>query len=182
MAFYFDRRSRIIPQYLTDCTKVDGTSSELFNWAEKVDHLANTLFWISVIMGLLTGLVLFSVDFDNFWWVALVVLLLFVINGLINYFILHVIAVLINALASIVHNTDVTANVALLEASANPNITIQKPASPTPSYSGRSSKPAPMTKRVCRCGKCGIERHSEDEFCPNCGSTMKTFKEEPIKQ
>lgn len=179
LIFYYNSKQQKAPEYLSDCTKIDSTSSELFDWSERVDRWARSVLWFNILGGLLSGLITLCID-ENLWWIALTIVFACVIGGIVSYLLLHIISVLISALASIVNNTGVSARVALLEASVNPEIPKEKPSAPTPSYKKPPSSKAQATKRVCFCGKCGVERHVDDEFCPNCQSTMKCYKDIPV--
>ena len=117
-----------IPKNMEECIKPDSVSSNLWVWCERLEVLGKVLFWIIIVLGLFTAITTaISTDeivsgsyykyterktsFDIVVFITLIIEVL--IYAFIEYCVYHVLALLIGALASIVQNTKVTANLAL---------------------------------------------------------------------
>lgn len=121
-----------IPQNISDCVKPSSVSTNLWIWCERIERLGKILFWGLIIFGVVFAIIS-SVTTEEvmrggayYSWTEtdttfnfglfITSLLQFSVYAFIEYCSYHVLALLVGALASIVQNTDISANIALLNA------------------------------------------------------------------
>ena len=135
-----------IPKNMEDCIKPDSVSTNLWVWCERLEKLGKFLFWILLIGGLILSIsssivekevivreatywsdaeteVRTTFDFELF----ISLLLDTVLYAFLEYCAYHIIALLIGALASIVQNAEISANVALYNLRFEENINAKNP-------------------------------------------------------
>lgn len=112
-----------IPTDLSQCVQGSPVASNLWVWAKRLETLGKVLFWLILIFGLIetAGMIdtvkstraeeaqVFDLVFSQ--------IVKYTFSAFIEYCAYHVLALLIGSLASIVQNSKVSADVALLEAS-----------------------------------------------------------------
>ena len=115
-----------VPKTLNDCIKPDGVSSNLWIWAERLEKWGSVLFGLIIIFGIInmisTGVTTYQ-EIDILGdedaatlatvFAVLTSLFTYALYAFLEYCAYHAIALLIGALASIVQNTNVSANLAL---------------------------------------------------------------------
>lgn len=115
-----------VPKTLNDCIKPDGVSSNLWIWAERLEKWGSSLFVLIIIFGIIntisTGVTTYQ-EIDILGdedaatratvFAVSTSLFTYALYACLEYFAYHAIALLIGALASIVQNTNVSANLAL---------------------------------------------------------------------
>ncbi len=127
-----------IPKNMDDCIKPDSVSTNLWVWCERLEKWGKILFWILLIGGLILSIsssivekeviireatywsdaeteVRTTFDFELF----IPLLLDTALYAFLEYCAYHIIALLVGALASIVQNTKISANVALYNTTYN---------------------------------------------------------------
>ena len=106
-----------IPQSLTECMKKPKSATALENIADTILVIAKILFYLTLIGGFITAIVL-AIEFEEFW-----IFLAASASGAVGATVLntfhYIISELFSALSNIVYNTRVSANAALY------NISIQ---------------------------------------------------------
>lgn len=181
------KKNNKIPKNLDECTSKNPTATLLENLANSIVNYCKIFCWLaatSIIVS--TGVEayrLYEAELDDAGAATIfrgVVVLLITIIG--AFFVSSIIIAVLSGIAKIVENTTISANVALLEASQNPNIpkeapvsTEEKPLSQRPVNNlTQSSVSNPKSTAPFKCGKCGKEGPYED-LCPECGSSIKIF-------
>ena len=185
MANMFSNKvTKPIPKTLSECTKPDPTASNLHIWAERLERWGQILFWFFVVAGIILSIAAFFTEgyYDETAGLAALIstALNWALSAFIEYCAYHVLALLIDSLACIVQNTNISVNVALYTAKPSEG----EDAAPTPAsnpvtVSGKppihrgneSSRNAPIVKRTvgpwsCSCGQTNADT---DQFCKNCG-------------
>lgn len=123
-----EHKQKEIPRSLQDCTKMDGVSKSLWQWAKILETIAFVLFWLNAIAGLIVGIALGADAYDDGFWLFMAGFFGGLFAGVLAYLAFFVAALLVGSLASIVENTRVSADVALFEAAraGGENVCIQK--------------------------------------------------------
>ena len=111
-----EHKQKEIPRSLQDCTKMDGVSKSLWQWAKILETIAFVLFWLNAIAGLIVGIALGADAYDDGFWLFMAGFFGGLFAGVLAYLAFFVAALLVGSLASIVENTRVSADVALFEA------------------------------------------------------------------
>lgn len=116
-----------IPDTLWECTAVDPVVEELRGWAERIREWGKKLFVILLVVGVVMAIVecigALDTDYEDMMFsIFISTLFTWILYAAIEFCACYVISLLISALATITQNTAVTAKVALLQASKNPDI------------------------------------------------------------
>ena len=119
------KRNSRIPNTLEECTNTGKTVSNLYHYALQLEKWGKRLFVILIVVGIIFTVVetvsLIDVNEELIIPTLISSLLSWSVYAVIEFFVYHVLAMLIRALASITENTMITANVALWEASKKDN-------------------------------------------------------------
>ncbi len=115
------------PKTLKECYRLDETSLNLRGWSESLFRRGDLFFKIHLAVGVAGFFILLTLSsqyrYDSLdvilCGVAIGFLLLCLLVGVIVRAILRTLSILVSAKAHIVHNTRVTANIALFEANKN---------------------------------------------------------------
>ena len=113
---------REIPTGLSQCTQASPVASNLWLWAKRLETLGKVLFWIIILIGVIETGVLISAANDakaesgELFDVLFSQIVKYSLSAFIEYCSYHVLALLVGSLASIVQNSKISADVALLEA------------------------------------------------------------------
>lgn len=122
-----DRIKKEIPESLKACTRVDTVSEQILRWTDSVDIIGKIIIVLNVIAGLAISIVLgvfvwdFSEEYISWFWPVITGLVITSVNVLIIHIVFQFITMLFSALASLVLNTRVTADVELFSASNEKN-------------------------------------------------------------
>lgn len=121
-------KKKTIPQSLSDCYKNDSITDNLWLWCERLEKFGKILFWFIIVGGIITafatsfstetvtkGTYYTYTDTETEFNIALFItsLLRTALYAILEYCAYHAIALLLAALASLVMNTKITANIAL---------------------------------------------------------------------
>ena len=108
-----------IPRSLEECVEPGYTAINLHRWAERLDLLGRIFFWILISAGSVHTIAITAVNAELNEEMALSTFVFTVITWgiivVVEYAIYKIAALSINAMAVIVHNTMISANVALFE-------------------------------------------------------------------
>lgn len=181
-----------IPKNMDDCIKPDSVSTNLWVWCERLEKWGKILFWILFIGGLIFSIsssivekevvvreatywsdakteVRTTFDFELF----IPLLLDTALYAFLEYCAYHIIALLIGALASIVQNTKITADIALYNTAKNESLifdtvpqTNNNPTLKTPPKKSTTGNPW-----ICK--NCDTKNNPYALFCKNCGESKK---------
>lgn len=114
-----------VPKTLNECIKPDGVSTDLWKWAERLERFGAIIFYSIIILGSIIAIAIgvnvykgYSViDEDEAILMSFLSIVIsvfaFAISAFVEYCIYHSVALLIGALASIVQNTNISANLSL---------------------------------------------------------------------
>ena len=108
-----------IPSTLNECTAPSPTVNGLFNLAEKIQKIGNTLLAITIISGLITTIVNFvnlDPDIPATITAAVVSLVFTIIGGILVYILVNYLVQVLCGLGETTFNTGISAKLALMEA------------------------------------------------------------------
>lgn len=191
MANMFSRQiKKEIPRSVDDCIKPDLVSTNLWEWCEWIEKWGKILFWVLLIGGLVLSIsgsivekqvvvkeatrwseaekeIRTTFDFERF----IPLLLDTILYAFLEYCVYHVIALLIGALASVVQNTRISANVALYNTTYKP---VFKATSDTNAEKNTKTVETNLNESSeCDCDEDGsvvpIVHGNQEIICPNCG-------------
>lgn len=169
---FSNKTEKQIPKTLNDCVKADATVANLHTWAERLERWGKFLFWILIVIGVISTI--FDtidardrgIDEELFVGVILTSAMSWALYAFIEYCAYHVLALLVSALASITQNTIISANVALLEASQHHKFTETTPV-PTANASVKKN-----TEPQKKCWACDTVQSAKNRICVKCGETL----------
>lgn len=179
---FANKTVKAIPQDLWACRKPDPTASNLHVWAERLERTGKIIATLLIIAGVFCSVILGvsaadATRGDEDWLVFLGVFLgsgaAWTVIALLVYSLYHASALRIDALACIVQNTNISANVALYTAQENdPPIDAPEPevTEPTKAPVTRSASPdrSSSVRFGWRC-TCGAENNALSQCCKSCG-------------
>ena len=114
----------IIPQSLEECYERDSTTISLWNWKGRMETIGKVLFCIIIIGGIVLAIIS-SITVTNYgtyyqytstsfsFGTFLAAIISAGLWAIVEYILYHIFALLLGAMSNIVHNTRVTARVAL---------------------------------------------------------------------
>lgn len=167
----FVLRKRSKPKTLSECVEHGPVVQELYSWAANVKKIGILACFVFIAYGFISGIVVAMVT--GFWgFVSTFISEL--IYGLLIYASTWCIAVLLIALANIVYNTKITANVALLnceqemteEAKGVKNSVMRDELAETREV---------VKKDYWVCANCKTKMHQSVKSCSKCGGNIKLF-------
>jgi len=155
-----------IPQSLKECYLEDGLSGKLKSWSERLEHGGEIIFRILIIVGIISTIVdgieakhMEDITGGSVWVTIISSLIIWSLYAAIEYFVYRALSLLIAALASIVENTRITANVALYSKAKEERLAVKT--TPVDKGSGEGT---------WRCSKCGRIMPQYTGTCA-CGNT-----------
>lgn len=165
MSIFSNKNSKPIPQTLNDCTKPESVVTTLYDWAVRLKTWGRYLFVALILIGIASTIIQIIPLIDGNEEMILPTLfssiVIWTLSASIEYFVYHILSILITALASITYNTSVCANVALFENrdSAPPAEDYQQPFRPVAPHSATRKWVCPQCGEVlptdiirCKCG------------------------------
>ena len=187
---FSNKVTKPLPKTLSDCTKPDPTASNLHVWAERLEAWGKFAFISLIVIGSICSIVLGCVAGEAAYYDTQVVAFAGAFLGsavfwagvaFLEYCSYHAIALLVDSLACIVQNTNISANVALYTAQENdPDELPADPGTSSPPVGSRATqattssfyKKAPAVSHpsnqtwTCTCGQ---KNNDNDRFCKGCG-------------
>lgn len=118
MSLFQGSTDKELPKNINDCVKPDKVSKCLWAWASRIETWGYIIFWLLIIAGIVGAISDFlqaNEVLDESECIPILITSLLT-NGLIAFLefcAYNAVALLIGALASIVHNTNITANLAI---------------------------------------------------------------------
>lgn len=120
-----------VPKTLNECIKPDGVSMNLWSWAERLEKWGSVLFKLIIVYGIINTIYSCVTAYQEtvIWGeedIAILAVFFAILKGsfiytlyaFLEYCAYHAIALLLGALASIVQNTNISANLALYSTKA----------------------------------------------------------------
>lgn len=164
---FYGLNKKTKPKNLNQTIQADPVSEELWSWARTQENIA---LYGGIIAAIITVIVFIVIGIDNEEpTVCIVGFLAGLLVGIIFYCVNHAHALRTAALAAIVHNTNISANIDIYRESksgTNVESTVNEEATDT------LIKKSPIPQNsgwVCK--KCGIRNANNSKFCINCGSS-----------
>lgn len=179
----FEKR---IPRNLKECCQTNEVSERLFRWSQKIEILGGIFCFILCLVGIIAtiwqtyiAVEVTRIDEELIFITVVSSLCKWGLYAIVEYVVYTAVYMLIDALASIVHNTTVSAQVAVYSASKNygetdeaPN-TVQKTAK-SKEQSGYSlselAREKDDSQEFWYCTECGSKNYGKNQFCKDCGT------------
>ncbi len=161
------------PQSLRECMTQDTISASLWSWCEILETIGKVL---CIIIGVAGFIIACALADDGGFWVFLVAIVVTAIIAFLQYITYHLLAILVGASASIVHNVKITASTMLYCADREENDSGEAGETPVKTASRAKkdvfSDSAPIDSYasgswVCR--KCNSKNGNDSRYCKNCG-------------
>lgn len=150
-------KERKVPDTLEKCLEVDPLSQNLWDWAENLEKFGAIILLLIIIAGIVfTGLAVVEADYygESSLWVGCSTIFTWVFYAIIEYCVYHALSLLMSALATIVQNTTISANVAAYKAGIDQGkVSSQAAASPKNLYCPQCL--SPVKYGDSKCSKCG---------------------------
>lgn len=173
-----------VPKTLNDCIKPDAVSSNLWIWADRIKKVGNILLRIILIFGTIitirNGICAYQeyplADEDTLTLITVltVIINLFIccIIALIEYFLYHIIALLIETQASKVQNINISTNLALYSVVPKPGDKFTDP-----QKINNTPKSVPPSIQVLNTPNISddieiVEEKYIETKCPYCGKVL----------
>lgn len=180
-----------IPKNFKECYASDKTSERLWFLCEKIEGWGKFLLWFIVVSGLIIALlssitvreiskgVYFTytdreTSFD--FMIFITMMLSTITYAFIEYCVYHILALLISSLASIVHNTRVTANIAIYNAAKKNEMINEESGKTMPlapnhmfGYSLSQLAKEKSNDSFWICKKCATKNNANDLYYKDCG-------------
>ncbi|MBR6548758.1 MAG: hypothetical protein IKT68_04355 [Clostridia bacterium] len=194
-------KTKRIPKDLRSCYATDTTTYNLWVWSNRIVFWGKILFWVLLVIGLfdtinqirtiseieelpsealLALIVSYGGAVPSLFEVIITNMFLWFVYAVLEYYASRILALLVDSLASIVHNTRITADVALYQQAQaegySEPIPVAQPTaeSVTPSASAPQASPRPHTiidptTNTWRCAHCDESNPRSALYCKNCG-------------
>ncbi|MBE7036253.1 MAG: hypothetical protein E7403_03050 [Ruminococcaceae bacterium] len=123
-------KERKFPASLEECKKVDSVSESLWTWVEWLKKWGKIILILLIVVGIISAVGKYNevneinVDSGVAMMSAVTSLLSWALYAIIEFFAYNALALLLSALASIVQDTRITANVALYRAAKDMGIKV----------------------------------------------------------
>lgn len=158
--------TKFIPNSLKACYQEDPVSSNLWTWSERLTLCGRIILIVLIVIGFIStiidGIVAYDMSYSTGGSVFIAIitsLVSWTLYAVIEYFTYHVLSLLIAALASIVENTRISADVALYSKAKEEGLLVKT--TPVAKGSGEGT---------WRCKKCGRIMPQYTGTCA-CGNT-----------
>jgi len=192
---FLGNQEKKIPKNMDDCIKPDYVSTNLWCWCEWIEKWGKIVFWVlivaEIILSLEASIEHKKIDIEIF----IPSLLEAALYAFLEYCAYHVLALLVGALASIVQNTKITANISLYTSAKNEGIAdfydeAEKNVNPSGKTVESEEDPSSKcTRQIHKDYICEIENmnantestnweiyesaHGYEAVCKHCGKTLK---------
>ena len=156
-----------VPKTLNECIAPDKVSSNLWSWSERIEKGGKIILGILIAVGLFDGISSGIKEGELAGWIsALIDFAIYGIIAAVEYCVTKAVSLLLGALASIVQNTNISANIALYEVTPKAG-------------DGWKEEPPHSKKKTVNPQKTAKEKE-KDEFheieCVACGETLRVHK------
>ena len=178
-----------IPKSLEECYEEDVVSKDLWMWSQRLvewgKEVLGTLIVIGSISTIIDAVEMADINEDLVIYTVISSITTWGLYSLIEFCTYNVLSLLVTALASIVQNSKITANVALYNAAKDvvevEEVKVEKKEvkKPKPSVSDNiAAEPKPAEKqsdeRMIKCPSCGQIQKKDRTWCYNCGQKFDT--------
>ncbi len=175
MSMFYNNTRNTLPQTPEDCIKSDKVSSELWTLAELIEVWGKIIFIVLAIVGIIltitiTFTVADTIDDALAFPAFLISIVIFGLPAFLEYCIYHILALYTGANASVVQNTKISANVALLQLTKGN--TFKNTSDTNTNYINTSTaqkQPSHSYSDVWSCRLCGTLNKNEYGQCKKCG-------------
>ncbi len=160
------------PSSLSECMKMDHISASLWAWCETIETIGKIVCWVIGIIGIITA---FALAGDGGFLTFIIVIAITAALAFFQYITYHLIAIILGAGASIVHNVRITASTALYCADSDSEIREEKNTKSSDDSIVRQKTAAGTTPLnsyyagYWTCKKCKSKNGSGNRYCKNCG-------------
>ena len=169
--FNSDKR---IPRSLKECYETDRVTSILLGWSAWLRKWGIRMLIILIVFGIIStisdGIEISDIDESMVVFTVITSAITWLWYAVIEYCAYNALALLIDALATIVQNTKITANIALYNAAKDEGVLDEENTASEPKVNKNippKVKEKPQTEHSWRCDGCGQMRTQSP--CPNCG-------------
>lgn len=183
----FERR---IPRNLNECCQTNEVSEKLFSWSQKIEILGGIFCFVLCLVGIIAtiwqtyiAVEVTRIDEDLIFITVVSSLCKWGLYAIVEYVVYTAVYMLIDALASIVHNTTVSAQVAVYSASRNygetneESNTVKNAAEKTAKTKEKTgyslselAKEKDESQEIWYCTECGSKNYGKNQFCKDCGT------------
>lgn len=114
-------KERKIPKTLGECLEIDPLSKNLWGWAENLESFGKILLAIILVCGFVLVIyagIAANEEYESVWGAVLSTGFTWILYAFIEYCVYHALSLLMSALATIVQNTTITANIAAYHANS----------------------------------------------------------------
>jgi hypothetical protein len=150
-----------VPKNLEECIEENAAVSTLHYWAEKIESFGAIVFVILIIAGIIFTIIetvnMVDVNEDMAFGAFLTSALTWALYAFIEYCTYRVIALLVNAFATLLQHTIISTNIAMVRADLDPDF----PKAPT------TPKEAPVPPRT---SLLKANEKKTNWICPHCGA------------
>lgn len=167
------KKENPIPRNLNECMKPNPTATELHNWSERIENLGHIFFVLIIIIGAIStlfGSFLILEDAATIIGTMIGSAITWTIYACIEYFLYHILVLVLRSLATITQNSSVTTNISLLEASLNPSIPAAPEVPEQPAEENAASE-NPLFQETWTCASCGYVNRGNHSYCVQCNVT-----------
>jgi len=164
-----------VPETFEECYQTDAVSNNLWNWAGWLETWGKRLLIFLIIFGVFASIKVAiefaDVDEELAVYNCINSIVQWLLYAFLEYCAYHVLALLISALASIVQNSKISADVALYNAAKQENILKTE----ENKDANASVVPASAGKKInsgdyWRCKVCGTKNEIHKQYCKDCGT------------
>lgn len=163
-----------IPKSLKDCYATDNVSSNLWNWSNWLEVWGGRVLIILIIIGIISTIgdarEISIIDEDLVFMTVISSITTWVLYAFIEYCAYNALSLLIAALATIVQNTKITANIALYNTAKEEGLLDKEDESSTATQKAVSSSPKSANTGPWICRKCGTKNDANNLYCKDCGT------------
>ncbi len=160
------------PNSLKECMKMDHISASLWAWCETIETIGKIVCWVIGIIGIITA---FALAEDGGFRVFITIIAITAALAFFQYITYHLIAIILGAGASIVHNVRITAGTALYCAENDGEVQGEKSTKSSDKSVVRQRTTDTASPLNCydagywTCQKCKSKNGAGNQYCKNCG-------------
>lgn len=171
------KQNKKVPQSIADCIAPDTLSLNLWRWCQRVETFGFVMMAVVIFLGFTQSIqaasavqeleTLYGRDKQSFdILVFLLGLLETAVKAFVTYCAFHSVALLLGAISSIVQNTRINADLALLNSMSNPELPV----------TNCEDKEKKVTAETWVCKNCKAVNSANSIFCTSCGENKEANK------